>query len=103
VRNKRRATDARTPETPTVKRSKADTSDPRPSAAGALSEQAERSTRDDPDATFGLHVANELRLITSLKAKQFAKLQISNILFNAQFGLLSVPVKAATPSSSVCE
>lgn len=49
------------------------------------------SDADDPDMVFGRHVANELKLISNHKAKQFAKLQIHSILFNAQFGLTSVP------------
>ena len=45
----------------------------------------------DPDVTFGRHITNELKLIRDLRARQFAKLQIHSILFNAQFGLMDVP------------
>jgi len=45
----------------------------------------------DPDEIFGRHVANELKLIHGIREKQFAKLQINNILFNAQFGLVKLP------------
>ena len=50
-------------------------------------------TADDMDADeiFGRHVANELKLISGMREKQFAKLQINNILFNAQFGLVKLP------------
>ncbi|KAJ8279993.1 hypothetical protein COCON_G00070590 [Conger conger] len=41
---------------------------------------------EDVDDVFGRHVANELRLVGDLRAKQYAKLQIQNILFQAQFG-----------------
>lgn len=53
---------------------------------------------DDPDTMFGRYVANELRLIKDLKSKQFAKLQIHNILFNAQFGLAAVPNEINIPT-----
>lgn len=43
-------------------------------------------TKEDPDDTFGKHVANELRNILDPRAKQFAKLKIQNILFEAQWG-----------------
>ena len=45
----------------------------------------------DADEIFGRHVANELKLISGMREKQFAKLQINNILFNAQFGLVKLP------------
>jgi len=45
----------------------------------------------DADEIFGRHVANELKLIRGMREKQFAKLQINNILFNAQFGLVKLP------------
>jgi len=45
----------------------------------------------DADEVFGRHVANELRLIHGMREKQFAKLQINNVLFNAQFGLVKLP------------
>ena len=45
----------------------------------------------DADEIFGRHVANELKLIRGIREKQFAKLQINNILFNAQFGLVKLP------------
>ncbi|KAG9333042.1 hypothetical protein JZ751_013919 [Albula glossodonta] len=47
--------------------------------------------REDTDDVFGRHVANELRLVSDLRAKQYAKLQIQNILFEAQFGLSQPP------------
>ncbi|KAG7488450.1 hypothetical protein MATL_G00033040 [Megalops atlanticus] len=47
--------------------------------------------REDTDDIFGKHVANELRLVPDLRAKQYAKLQIQNILFEAQFGLSQPP------------
>lgn len=53
---------------------------------------------EDPDTIFGRYVANELRLIKDLKSKQFAKLQIHNILFNAQFGLSAVPNEINIPT-----
>ncbi|XP_041100496.1 uncharacterized protein LOC121312794 isoform X1 [Polyodon spathula] len=46
---------------------------------------------DDEDDIFGKHVANELRLVSSLRAKQFAKLQSQNILFEVQFGCSQPP------------
>ncbi|XP_066572258.1 uncharacterized protein LOC136761387 [Amia ocellicauda] len=46
---------------------------------------------EDEDDVFGKHVANELRLVGDLRSKQFAKLQIQNILFEAQFGLSQLP------------
>ncbi|XP_033855219.3 uncharacterized protein LOC117399894 [Acipenser ruthenus] len=46
---------------------------------------------DDEEDIFGKHVANELRLVSNLRAKQFAKLQIQNILFEAQFGYSEPP------------
>ncbi|XP_035269039.1 uncharacterized protein LOC118225110 [Anguilla anguilla] len=53
----------------------------------------------DVDDVFGRHVANELRLVGDLRAKQYAKLQIQNILFQAQFGLSSpFPSSAGPPS-----
>lgn len=54
---------------------------------------------EDPDELFGRHVANELRLIKNIKAKQFAKLQIHNILFNAQFGLAAIPQDIGIPTT----
>ncbi|XP_039609702.1 uncharacterized protein LOC120529710 [Polypterus senegalus] len=65
---------------------------------------------DDEDDIFGKHVANELRLIGNLRAKQFAKLQIQNILFEAQFGYSQPPQFMTnfenqtmdTPSDSDC-
>jgi len=45
----------------------------------------------DADEIFGRHVANELKLIRGMREKQFAKLQINNVLFNAQFGLVKLP------------
>lgn len=47
--------------------------------------------REDVDDVFGRHVANELRLVGDLRAKQYAKLQIQNVLFQAQFGLSHAP------------
>jgi hypothetical protein len=61
---------------------------------------------DDPDMVFGRHVANELKLITDLRSKQFAKLQIHSILFNAQFGLACVPndiINSLNVSSALTE
>lgn len=48
-------------------------------------------TEDDPDMAFGRMIANELKMIRDEKRRQFAKLQIHSILFNAQFGLTCMP------------
>jgi len=40
---------------------------------------------------FGLFVARKLKLIENVRDKQFAKLQIHSILFNAQFDIMSTP------------
>jgi len=45
----------------------------------------------ESDDDFGQFVARELKLIKSVRAKQFAKLQIHSILFNAQFDVVSTP------------
>ncbi|KAG5849794.1 hypothetical protein ANANG_G00075490 [Anguilla anguilla] len=69
---------------------------PRPSHGPA---PAPAPPREDVDGVFGRHVANELRLVGDLRAKQYAKLQIQNILFQAQFGLSSpFPSSAGPPS-----
>ncbi|KAJ8377041.1 hypothetical protein SKAU_G00076210 [Synaphobranchus kaupii] len=56
--------------------------------------------REDVDDVFGRHVANELRLVGDLRAKQYAKLQIQNILFQAQFGLSQAPHLVSSPFPS---
>jgi len=43
------------------------------------------------DDDFGQYIARELKLIDSVRTKQFAKLQIHSILFNAQFNITSSP------------
>jgi len=43
------------------------------------------------DDDFGQFVARELKMIHNVRAKQFAKLQIHSILFNAQFDIMSTP------------
>ncbi|XP_015209574.2 uncharacterized protein [Lepisosteus oculatus] len=63
----------------------------RTAAAGGLPPAPLPPRPDDEDDIFGKHVANELRLVGNLRAKQFAKLQIQNILFEAQFGLSQPP------------
>jgi len=63
-------------------------STPRPTAGGSGNGSADDM---DADEIFGRHVANELKLIRGMREKQFAKLQINNILFNAQFGLVKLP------------
>ena len=68
------------------------------SSEASITEDAE-----DPDVVFGRHVANELKLITDMRSKQFAKLQIHSILFNAQFGLTTIPndvINALTGSTA---
>jgi len=45
----------------------------------------------ESDDDFGQFVARELKLIDNVRAKQFAKLQIHSILFNAQFDVVSAP------------
>ena len=61
----------------------------------------------DSDDDFGEFVARELKLIDSVRAKQFAKLQIHSILFNVQFDIVSAPrevihsVVASSLNSSV--
>jgi len=59
--------------------------------SSSVSVASEFSDDMDADEVFGRHVANELKLIPGMKEKQFAKLQINNILFNAQFGLVKLP------------
>ena len=63
------------------------------SATNTAGSSSGNGTSDDMDADeiFGRHVANELKLIRGMREKQFAKLQINNILFNAQFGLVKLP------------
>jgi len=63
------------------------------SAAHSAENGSASGTSDDMDADeiFGRHVANELKLIRGMRERQFAKLQINNILFNAQFGLVKLP------------
>jgi len=63
------------------------------SATNSSGSASGSGTVDDMDADeiFGRHVANELKLISGMREKQFAKLQINNILFNAQFGLVKLP------------
>lgn len=62
-------------------------------ATNTAGSSSSSGTSDDMDADeiFGRHVANELKLIRGMREKQFAKLQINNILFNAQFGLVKLP------------
>jgi len=45
----------------------------------------------ESDDNFGQFVASKLKLIDNVRAKQFAKLQIHSILFNAQFDVTSTP------------
>lgn len=63
------------------------------SATNSAGSASGNGTADEMDADeiFGRHVANELKLIQGMREKQFAKLQINNILFNAQFGLVKLP------------
>jgi len=71
--------------------------------ARLYNEAAMADDGDDPDVVFGRHVAHELKLVTDMKSKQFAKLQIHSILFNAQFGLTTVPndvINALTGSAT---
>jgi len=49
------------------------------------------STILESDDDFGQFIARELKLIDNVRAKQFAKLQIHSILFNAQFDVSSPP------------
>jgi len=65
---------------------------PNANLTGSGSASANGPSEDmDADEIFGRHVANELKLIRGIREKQFAKLQINNILFNAQFGLVKLP------------
>ena len=43
---------------------------------------------EDADDVFGRHIAHELRSITDPRAKQLAKVQIQNVLYEVQFGAL---------------
>lgn len=70
-----------------------------PTVSSGVSSNTYASRLEDPDELFGRHVANELRLIKNIKAKQFAKLQIHNILFNAQFGLATIPQDIGIPTT----
>ena len=45
---------------------------------------SEREVLDEFDI-FGKHVANEMRFISDFRARQYVKLQIQNLLFEAQF------------------
>ena len=49
-----------------------------------LTQNSEREVLDEFDI-FGKHVANEMRIITDFRARQYVKLQIQNLLFEAQF------------------
>ena len=44
-----------------------------------------------PQDLFGKHVASGLRAVTDLRHREYAKVKIQEILFNAQFGLLGIP------------
>ncbi|KAJ8278212.1 hypothetical protein GJAV_G00085130 [Gymnothorax javanicus] len=68
---------------------------PAPAPAPAPAPPPPAPPREDVDDVFGRHVANELRLVGDLRAKQYAKLQIQNILFQAQFGLPREPLSPA--------
>lgn len=45
----------------------------------------------ESDDDFGQFVARGLKSIDNIRAKQFAKLQIHSILFNAQFDVMPTP------------
>ncbi|XP_072018759.1 uncharacterized protein [Amphiura filiformis] len=55
-------------------------------ASGLLRRQAVDRKEEDADDVFGRHIAHELRNITDPRAKQLAKVQIQNILYEVQFG-----------------
>jgi len=53
---------------------------------------SDNSTILKSDDDFGQYIAGELKRIDSVRTKQFAKLQIHSVLFNAQFNITSIPV-----------
>ena len=53
--------------------------------------QGKKSKTDDAEDLFSKHVASGLRAVTDLRNREYAKVKIQEILFNAQFGLLGIP------------
>ena len=57
----------------------------------SIFDNAGRKKKADDDETFGQNIGLTLRKITDVRNKEFPKVQIQEILFKAQFGLLETP------------
>ncbi len=54
--------------------------------------RAKQDKKADPEDVFGQNVAVGLRAISDKRSREFAKLKIHEVLFHAQFGMLSIPI-----------
>ena len=60
-------------------------------AISVLNNAGSKKREIDADDAFGQHVALTLRKVADGRNKEFAKVQIQEIIFKAQFGLLGIP------------
>ena len=54
---------------------------------------------EDPEDTFGRHVANQLRDMEDKRTRDYVKLKIQQLLYDIQYGGFSMPYNASTPHS----
>ena len=54
---------------------------------------SKKENKDDPENIFSKHVAVVLRPVSDIKNRELAKLKIQEILFQAQFGMLGIPIQ----------
>ncbi len=54
--------------------------------------RAKQDKKADPEDVFGQNVAVGLRAISDKRSRELAKLKIQEVLFHAQFGMLSIPL-----------